>query len=173
MKKWAPWIIATLVLSALIHVIIVAGLPYGIMAALSTKSPGEPNTIYHAAPVTAESRKVVRPGPGLLYSACPFDVRKGALKITSPVPPGTYFSISAFAANTDNFFVINDRQVESDTMEIYLVRPGTKLAAKGEGKVVEVPTERGLVLFRTAIKNDQHLQQLLELRKKAKCEWFP
>ena len=73
------------------------------------------------------SRGVVRPSPDLLYSACPFDLSKGPLKITAHVPHSTYWSVSGFDAATNNFFVRDDQQIAGDSIEIIALRPGMAL----------------------------------------------
>lgn len=53
----------------------------------------------------------------------PYDLSKGPLHITAPVP-GTYMSVSCFALNTVNFYVKNDQQV-GRSFDFVLVGPGT------------------------------------------------
>ena len=59
------------------------------------------------------ARAIVRPSPDLLYAGCAFDLADGPLRIQATVPRDTYWSLSMFAANTDNFFVVNDRAAKS------------------------------------------------------------
>lgn len=169
MKSWIKWILATIILAAIIHVVIVKSIPYYIMKRLGTKSVHRVNTIIHAPPTSADFRRVVRPSPDLLYSACGYDVSERPLRITAVVPGDTYFSISAFSANTDNFFALNDRQVKSKQMEIILVKKGTDYPGAGSAKVVETPTDRGIVLFRMLIKDRARLDEYIRLQKQASC----
>ena len=55
-------------------------------------------------------------------------------------------SVSAFAANSDNFFVINDRQAPNG-VDFTLVREGDA-APPGAVMIVESPSTRGIVLQR-------------------------
>ena len=92
----------TLGLAALLHLILVWAMPYLVLLLLGLTSDHQPNTIFFNPPVDADSREVVRPSPDLLYSGCPFDLSAGPLRVTA-VMPDTYYSISAFGDNTDNF----------------------------------------------------------------------
>ncbi len=169
MKAWIKWILITLTLAAVIHILAVMAVPYAVMFLLRMSTDREVNAIYHQAPVTAESRDVVRPSPDLLYSACPYDVSEKPLRISSPVPD-TYFSISGFAANTDNFFVVSDRQVKSKQMEILLVGKGKPYPDAGDAQVVVAPTDLGVVLFRTLIKDRDKLNDLIKVQRQASCK---
>ena len=133
-----PWYCRLEVLAAvalLTHVLVVWAIPYVI-------------------PMTdAPSRRVVMPSPDLLYALCPFDVRQQPFRIQAdPHPPG-YWSIALYAANSDNFFVLNDRQAAGAPVDLVLVGPETgKASALPAGaKVVTAPSGRGLLLMRVLV----------------------
>ena len=80
-----------------------------IMAALSMSRPAEERGTGPLFPpmTDASQRRVVMPSPDLLYATCAFDVRQRPLRIQAdPKLPG-YWSIALYAANSDNFFVLN------------------------------------------------------------------
>ena len=58
---------------------------------------------------TDTSRGVVKPSPDLLYALCVYDLAKGPV-VVSAMPSADYWSVALYAGNTDNFFVLNDRQ---------------------------------------------------------------
>jgi len=55
-------------------------------------------------------------------------------------------SVSVYAANSDNIFVINDRQA-LDGVDLVIVGKG-QAAPSGTAIVVQSPTQRGIVLER-------------------------
>ena len=114
------------------------------------------------------SREVVRPSPDLLYSACPFDLSRGPLRITAAVPD-SYFSISAFADNTDNFFVINDRQIKAARVELTLARQGSDYRGGAGERVVRSPSDEGILLVRTLIKDRRDFKKLQQVQHQADC----
>jgi uncharacterized membrane protein len=95
--------------------------------------------------VTAASRQIVRPSPDFAYSACVFDLSQGPVVITA-MPWNAYWSLSLYAANSDNFFVIDDREAHRGA-EITLVRRG-RAHPDDAAMVVESPSERGIALIR-------------------------
>jgi uncharacterized membrane protein len=95
--------------------------------------------------VTPLSRTIVRPSPDFAYSACPYDLEGGPLVIAVS-PWESYWSLSLYAANSDNYFVIDDREARGGA-EITLIRRGGARPDDAE-RVVESPSRRGVALVR-------------------------
>lgn len=95
--------------------------------------------------VTPLSRTIVRPSPDFAYSACAFDLKRGPVVITV-TPWNNYWSLSLYAANSDNFFVLDDREARMGA-EITLVRRGRR-PPEDATRVIESPTMRGVALIR-------------------------
>jgi len=132
------------------------------------------NTMVHTARATARSRFVVRPSPDLFYSSCAYDLSttpNHALRVHASAMPDTYWSVSAFDARTNNFFVMNDRQARSGSVDIVIIAPGAYVGA-AKVPVIVSPTLRGLVLFRTLINSETRLAEIDAGRRRAACEPF-
>ncbi|HUT52194.1 MAG TPA: DUF1254 domain-containing protein [bacterium] len=188
MKRAWPWIAATLALTAAFHLLTIYAYPYFKMVELGRRGKGSANTIFHRSRVSAESRQVVRPSPDLIYSGCGYDLSKHPLKISATVPQDTYWSVSMFAANTDNFFVLNDKKARGKKVEIILFRKGADyregenvtslwlwawMVTRNEdyrAEMVESPSTRGLVLFRMLITDESKVQDLIRTQKMASCQ---
>lgn len=171
-RNWAVWIAATLVVAAFVHVATLYALPRLVMARALARI-GAPNAMHFGKRPDDSSRRVVRPSPDLLYSACPFDLSKGALRIRARVPHSTVWSVSAFDAATNNFFVRDDRQIAGASIEIITLLPGMTSPpgdSAPERIVLYAPTEKGLFLLRLLIDDDKHLAALDALRREASCE---
>ncbi|MBX3446531.1 MAG: DUF1254 domain-containing protein [Parvibaculaceae bacterium] len=171
MKTWPLWIAGSIALAAVFHILTVFVLPYGIMnramAGISAQAGGDNKAVYPER-ATADSRGIVRPSPDLLYTACVYDVSDRPVRLTSPVPD-TYWSLSAFAANTDNFFVVNDRSVRGNRIEIILASNENADTPRGVPLVV-APSTRGIVLFRSLVPNEDAAIEVDQLRRQANCE---
>ncbi len=166
-------------------------LPHFIMAQAMRKivRDGGYNVVHHVARADEHSRVVVRPSPDLLYSICPFDLSKGDLRVQAEVPPGTYWSVSVFDADTNNIFVENDRQAKgrdfwqsADPISFDSRVKSTSERPKPQTKLYRVfataarrnqipPTARGLVLFRTLINDESHFARSMQPggRRRAGC----
>jgi len=166
------WLAATLATALLVHFGTLYALPRLVMRR-ALRTVGEPNSMHFGTRPTAASRVVVRPSPDILYAICPFDLSSGPLRVIASVPHSTYWSVSAFDAATNNFFVRNDREVTGDSIELLLVRRGQTLRLSDNALqrvMVFAPSKRGLLLFRTVIDDDRHLSALEALQRQDRCE---
>jgi uncharacterized membrane protein len=169
-RKWFWWLLATLAIAGIVHAATIYGLPRFVMDR-ALASMGTVNTIHHGKRPDATARGIVRPSPDLLYSTCPYDLSTGPVLVRAPIPPGTYWSVSAFDENTDNFFVRNDRQVKGHGIELLIAPPLTPPSAyAAPGRILVVsPTRKGLVLFRTLIDDETQFAAIDAIRRKARC----
>ncbi|MGK2740247.1 DUF1254 domain-containing protein [Tepidicaulis sp. LMO-SS28] len=172
MKSWPFWIAGTLVLALIFHLAAVLSFPHTLMALVHrgvSEQAGGANTMLHPPRPDASSRGVVRPSPDLLYSVCAFDLTQGAVKISAPVP-GSYWSISLYASNTDNFFTVNDRQTRGESAAVILQTEEQTPPAPNGIPVVISPTPKGLALIRALIPSEEALPEVEAAVKQAKCE---
>lgn len=96
----------------------------------------------------ATSRAVVLPSPDLAYVICAYDLDNGPLTISFAPPDLPYWSVAAYAANTDNFLVINDRAMpKGGAIVLGLAQGDTPDMIDGK-RFVAAPGPRGVVLFR-------------------------
>ena len=172
MKSWLRWIALTTVLTVGFHLLAVTLFPR-VMMALAFKrilqgADAEINTLIHSPRVTVGSRRVVKPSPDLLYSICVYDVTEKPLRITVPIP-ATYWSISFYQTNTDNFYVLNDRQAKTDTVDIILTRPDRAVPQIDGAIVVVAPTSKGVFLLRSLVKDEDKLGDLIKIQRLATC----
>jgi uncharacterized membrane protein len=171
-RNWR-WIAATLLVAVILHGASVLLLPRLIMLrtmAGISNSAGI-NAILQAPRSTSRSRGVVRPSPDLLYSICVYDLSEagGAVEVHTQGMPETYWSVSVFDADTDNFYALNDRQARNGAADFVLVAPGMS-AGGGRLPPVMSPTNRGIVLFRTLVNDEAHLAEIDAARHHAGCE---
>src|SRR5689334_17630473 len=101
-----------------------------------------PNSFRHGRPPTHETQRIVMPSPDLVYSSCVYDLSAGDLVIAGDLPPvGHYWSLSLYAHNTDNYFVLNDRELPARRFSITVSR-------NARTGVVHSPTRTGIALIR-------------------------
>jgi uncharacterized membrane protein len=130
---------AFLVVAFAAHAATVWALPRIVMNTAMSRleaTAGGPNRPLRAPPVDETSRRVVRPAPDLIYTACVIDSGDGPVTVTAAAWSG-YTSVSLFAGNTDNVAVFNGPWPEK----------GTATFEVGTGEM-DLPGERGIVLIR-------------------------
>lgn len=149
MKRAAQFALIALAAALAAHVAVILAAPHLIMRAAMARLSEDGvriNQWAHAPRTTADSRGVVRPSPDLAYSACVFDLSDGPVSIAAGDWDG-YMSVSLYGANTDNFFVISDREAP-DGVNILLARPGQTLPENTSAAIIFSPSQRGVALVR-------------------------
>ena len=139
---WAALIVALLAHFAFIHAAprVMMNVAMSRLSALNGY-----NTWTVSDRVTPLSRAIVRPSPDFAYSACAYDLSDGPLTITA-APWRSYWSLSLYAANSDNYFVVDDREARNGAA-ITLIRRG-RAPPDGATQIVESPSARGVALIR-------------------------
>ncbi len=167
--KWIKTAAIVLILSVIFHLIFITVFPGAMMYAVLRVIRGDRavNDIYHGELDTAGSDPVPMTSPNLLKSTCIFDVSEKPLRITASVPD-TYWSISFYASNTDNFFVRNDEQVPSKEIKLLLVN--REYPHTGKEGVVVSPTDTGFMIIRMLITRPEGMKELKEIQGKAVVE---
>jgi len=170
-RNW-KWIAAALLIAIVVHVATLLALPRLIMMrtmSAITRSVAANTMLYPPRP-TSRSRGVVRPSPDLLYSICIYDLAaaNGALRVSTHDMPDTYWSVSIFDADTNNFYALNDRQAGNGTADFLLMAQGAR-PPNDRLPVVRAPTSHGIVLFRTLIDQEKRLAEIDAGRRNANC----
>ena len=158
-----------LLLAVGLHVVTIWLMPRVLLAAVTTSMQLDDmplNQLVHSDRQTAASSRVVRPSPDLLYSICHYDLSMGSVHVATDRMPDSYWSISGYSANTDNFFVVNDRVAQGRPLDIVLSHAGKR----NSGADFYSPSIRGIILLRMVIENDNALPALEAFRQTAKCE---
>lgn len=144
--KWGKYFLGALIVAAIVHFAAIIAVPRVLMhVAMQRFGEGGTNVWHLAERITVSTQKIVRSSPDFAYSACVYDLSNGPVVI-SAAPWGEYWSLSLYGENTDNFFVIDDREAHYGA-EITLVKRGTP-HPEGASMVVESPSTHGIALMR-------------------------
>jgi uncharacterized membrane protein len=154
-RLWFYRALTLLATALIVHLLAVWATPRLIMNRLMTGPAAQDMNMLNRAAfppaVDATSRRVVMPSPDLLYSVCVFDLSAGPVRVRAQPGLPSYWSIALYAANSDNFFVLNDRQAGSAPVDLWLVSegPNPRDPALPKGaRVVVSPSSRGFLLMR-------------------------
>jgi uncharacterized membrane protein len=174
MSRYGTWGLGLVALALAAHFAVVWTVPRAIMfvAMRQIAAQAGMNREGHAPIPTEKSRTVVMPSPDLAYTVCVFDVSGGPLELKAKVPP-TYWSLSLYAANSDNFFVVNDSQAPpGGTVRIVLASEPSQVRAETGTMVVGAKTVRGIVVFRTLLAPSASLTEISAVQKEMTCRPF-
>jgi len=124
---------------------------------------GRLNMFRHGRAPTHTSRQVVMPSPDLVYSSCVYDLAAGDLVIAGEMPPaGYYWSLCLYAHNTDNYFVLNDRELPERRFSITVSR-------KARNGVIQSPTRTGIALIRMIQRRQDDLPVIQAAQQSVSC----
>lgn len=169
-------VLATLLLAAGFHAATILLFPYAMVRAGTGKlldSHAAVNEIIFLDRITAEWRDVVRPNSEAAYSACIFDVSKSDLDLFLPASDN-YASLSLYAANSDNFFVVNDRDVPAEGRRVRLQRSELSGPAHAGGvSLVQSPSDTGLAIYRTIVPDSSEWDAIDRWRREQYCRPIP
>jgi uncharacterized membrane protein len=137
---------------------------------------GEINGVWHG-PITDEtSRRVVRPSPDILYSVCLFDLSDGPIELTVPWPSDdSYASVSFYDADTNNFAVVNDRDVdgvETSDLTLNWFRDTPAAGVTPEEWLrdpIVSPSFTGIALYRRVVSGGTSLEEADAERRAFDC----
>lgn len=146
MGGWGKYVVGALLVAIVAHIATVHAAPRLLMNIAIERLSADGFNRWHVADrVTPASRQIVRPSPDFAYSACAYDLSEGPV-IIAAASWDSYWSVSLYAANSDNFFVVDDREAHYGA-EITLVQAG-RAHPEGASQVVESPSRRGVALIR-------------------------
>jgi uncharacterized membrane protein len=174
MRLWKSSLLGFVAIATIAHFAFHLGSPYLIMSRAMhgiAKRAGGFNAPLSTNLPNAASRDIVKPSPDLLYTACAFDISEGPV-LAGGTPSQAYWSMALYASNTDNFFVINDRQAQGGPTFVVIstARMRDRIPAEHQSlKVVEPPSDKGIVLFRYLVLDQQDLAKAKVAQKTAVC----
>ena len=179
MKRFVPALALFIAAATVGFFVVVWQLPEYIMSTLMSRVQAQAADGRMTPPLPDDkARSIVLPSPDLAYVLCAYDLSKGALMVNVMPLTLPYWSLAAYAANTDNFFVVNNSQAVQlpgpfKLTSLVLLPPGESLAIKPiNTTVVQAPSLRGVVLFRglMAERNEEWVKQA---QASVSCEYVP
>lgn len=146
MMSMGKYVLAAVLAALVAHFAFIYATPRVLMGiAFDRLSAAGSNAWNVADRVTPLSRAIVRPSPDFAYSACAYDLSQGPLTLRV-APWHAYWSISLYGANSDNYFVVDDREARHG-VDLTLVQSGRRAPADA-AHVVQSPSARGIALIR-------------------------
>ncbi|HYD88690.1 MAG TPA: DUF1254 domain-containing protein [Vitreimonas sp.] len=164
---WDKYVFGALLIAAVTHIACIYAAPRLMMNVAIERVGGESYNSWRLAErVSPASRQIVRPSPDFAYSACAYDLSAGPVTI-SAAPWSSYWSLSLYAANSDNYYVIDDREAEYGA-GLTLIRRGAR-RPDGAAMIVESPSERGIALIRRLAPSPAEYRAAAETARRDVC----
>jgi uncharacterized membrane protein len=167
-------LVAGLVLGVIVYQVILRQVPIRLMTMaeqrLLTMRNNSSNTFFHGRAPTAKARQIVMPSPDLVYSSCVYDLGRGPLRMQGSLPPaGHYWSLSLYAHNTDNYFVLNDRELPDRRFDVTLYPPSLARVSESQS-AVKSPSLTGIALIRMIQRKEDDLAMIQVSQQSTTCK---
>ena len=112
----------------------------------------------------ASARQVVMLNPDLLYGLCALDLERGPMIVRVDPRLSTYWSIALYSSNSDNFFVLNDREAGQRPVSLRIS------ATADQSDTIVAPSKKVLLLMRVLVPDRTHGMDALEAaRSSLRC----
>ncbi len=104
------------------------------------------NACFHNQVYGPRANAARRANPDSIISSMAYDLSDGPVRISGETWP-RYWSISFYQQNSDNFFVMNDREMAEQSFDFILALDGQDTSALN-GTLIVSPTAKGIMLIR-------------------------
>ena len=147
------YLVGLVVLSALAFWVtrsaIIYQAPRSVMSMIETRivqGAGGWNACYHNQIYGPRPQAARRANPDSIISSMAYDLSQGPVRVSGPVWP-RYWSLSLYQQNSDNYFVINDRELASDNFD-FVLSYGDQIVSESSSVPISSPTRKGILLVR-------------------------
>ena len=133
------------------------------------------NTLFHNSLLEATGLGSSGFGsPDIIYSFAAYDVSQGPIRIHCVIPTDiTYWSVSFYDMNSQNFFVENSLAAQSSELDLILAAQGVDSKLLLNEKVIPSSTKKGMIAIRAVISdrnNKAELGRITAAQKKSFIE---
>ncbi len=143
--------------------------PYAILLGIKLKTKTEFNKPVFTNVVDETERRVVMPNPDFIYVVMGYDVSQHPVRLTGLMPDSTYASVAMYASNTENYFVLNDRQLPQKKFDIILTKEINSVdvlqAKYPDSEIVLAKSIRGTVMMRILITGNEQIDYLKSIQQ--------
>jgi uncharacterized membrane protein len=172
------WLLAAMVLGAIVHLATILLLPYAATQdAYKRLTPiTEANKVTLLPAPSPEAAPLPFLDPAFATAVCRYDLSKGPVKLQAPVSP-LYTSISFYTYRGIAYYAINDRAGGRRVIELDLMTaqqrsqlPDDEEVTAADRLIVESPTESGLMVVRALSPDPNAINNVRRLLNAARCE---
>lgn len=164
-------VLGFLAVAIMTHVAVVLGLPlvamHIAMGALAHEDGASRFRAESQDPAAVHA--VVSPNPDLMHAVCSYDVQSRAVRISATLPPGLW-SLSLYAANTDNYLIITEEQVADGALEVIIYGTNYRGGFPPNSIALQSPSRQGVAIMRVVSGTAPVHPQLAEALRRAGCE---
>lgn len=166
--------LGTLVLAAASYTVtrhvIIDRAPKKVMASIEAriiKAAGDWNACYHNRTFGPRKNSARRANPDSIISSMAYDLSGGPVRVSGEVWP-QYWSLSLYQQNSDNFFVVNDQQLDGPKFD-FVIATGGQVVENSDATPISSPTTKGILLVRRFAAQESDMPAIIENQDAMNC----
>lgn len=157
------WVLLTLAEAVILHLAAIWYFPR-VMSRFSArkllKFAGRWNILGYRGLATA-GRRALTTNPDMVTAFGVYDASRGPVRVACVVPEwDSYWSVSLFAWDTENFFVVNDRTAKSRKFDLVITTRKSQYHGAENEEVAVSPSKKGVILVRVVVRDRDDLEEL-------------
>jgi uncharacterized membrane protein len=131
------------------------------------------NQCFHNRQYGPKPNAVRRANPDSIVSIMAYDLSERPVRISGETWP-RYWSLSLYQQNSDNYFVINDKQLSNSNFDFILTLDADETPNSGEtvgvnAQILRSPTEKGIMLIRRFAASDADMPNIRDNQNALYC----
>lgn len=176
------WALGALFLAGIIHLVAVLVLPIFATGDAWNRLAryGDFNRMHILPAATPLGQAITNMDPALEYAICRFDLAEGPLRIDAVVPLG-YWSIAIYDRHAGNYYALNDRSADMQTVTLWIADQDQILSLIPEGQedtgtenqdvlLIKSPERFGLAILRVMVPEESFRGRALEALENSSCQ---
>ncbi|MEP3421635.1 MAG: DUF1254 domain-containing protein [Erythrobacter sp.] len=108
-----------------------------------------------------------RANPDSVVTIMAYDLSSGPVRVSGETWPD-YWSLSLYQHNSDNYFVVNDRQLPTSEFDFAISLPEHSVDETSVQRI-DAPTAKGVMLIRRFVKEEADMAGILENQDRMQC----
>lgn len=150
--------------------VIIQRAPMTVMSNIEARivqGAGAWNACYHNRVYGPRKAAARRANPDSIISSMAYDLSDGPVRVSGEIWP-RYWSFSLYQQNSDNFFVINDQELDGPRFDFIISAKGQSVDAPN-AVIVESPTDKGIMLVRRFAASAADMPDIIENQDAMSC----
>lgn len=173
-RSWIFYALGAVALAAMTFFvtrsIVIQQAPRAVMSTIEARiaqGAGGWNACFHNRIYGPRANAANRANPDSIISSMAYDLSQGPVRVSGEVWP-RYWSFSLYQQNSDNFFVVNDRDLDQTEFD-FVLKLDSQSVEDSPGKVIVSPTEKGIMLIRRFAADADDMLAILENQDAMSC----
>lgn len=173
-RSMVTYIVGAMLLAAIVSLGVRARVidkaPKAVMTAIEARivaGAGGWNACYHNRTYGPRMEAARRANPDSIITSMAYDLTDGPVRVSGETW-SRYWSLSLYQQNSDNYFVVNDQQLDGADFDYVIAMDGQSVGASAGTQIIS-PTKQGIMLIRRFAAEEADMPAIVENQDAMYC----